>query len=94
MFASCCHHSCLTLPHQGARVILEDLILPETELRGNGCGLAFQLMQGNELSGWFSFHFWKDVHTETLNSRACISILASLVGHFFSLSVIVLISIL
>lgn len=33
MFASCCHHSDLTLiASLGGRVVLENLILPETEL--------------------------------------------------------------
>lgn len=87
MFASCCHHwfefDCLI---KGQELFLKISFSQKQNFRENGCGLAFQLMHGNKLSGWFSFQFWKGVHTKTLNSRACISILASLVDELVIVS--------
>lgn len=60
-----------------AELLLRISFSKKQNVKGNDCGLAFQLMQGNELSSRFSSQFWECVHAKTLNSRTCISILAS-----------------
>lgn len=65
MLAGCCHHSCLTLiASSKGRVILADPIPLNRTLR-KMADLTIRLMQGNELSGWFSFQFWENVCTDS-----------------------------
>lgn len=51
---------------KGEELTLRISFSQKQNFRGKGCGLTFQLMQGNELSAWFFFQFWKGVHTVTL----------------------------
>lgn len=52
MPAGCYHHSCLTLTASSRGQSYScGSHSPKQNFRGNGCGLAIQLMQGNELSG-------------------------------------------
>lgn len=62
---------------KGAELFLRISFSQKQNFGGNGYGLAFQLVQGNELSGWLSSQFWEDVHSKTVNSRTCISVVAS-----------------